>query len=65
MWFFIGEGDNLGFVAGAIAGADALNLPVVQGRIRKSFAQNPVYLFVGIAGPALQLLQMTRTGSHE
>ena len=31
MLFFIGEGDNLGFDAGAIAGADALNLSVEQG----------------------------------
>ena len=65
MLLFVGEGDNLGFDAGAIARTDTLNLSVEQGRIRQPFAQNPVHFFVGIAGPALQLLQMARTGIHE
>ena len=65
MLLFVGEGDNLGFDAGAIARTDTLNLSVEQGRIRQPFAQNPVHFFVGIAGPALKLLQMARTGIHE
>ena len=55
----VGEGDDFGFDARAVTGTDALDLSVEKGRIRQSAPKNFMNFFVGIAGPALELFQLT------
>ena len=60
----VGEGYDFGFYAGTITRSDALDLSVEKGRVGQTFAQYLVHLFVGKAGPALQLFQLARF-AHE
>ena len=53
----IGEGDQFGLNAWAIAWPYAVYLSIVKGRISQSIAQNGVYISIGIASPARELRQ--------
>ena len=57
---FVGEGHDFGLDARTVTRADALDLSVEKGRVGQSFPERVVYLFVGKAGPALQLFQVAR-----
>lgn len=45
---FVGESDDLGLDGGAITGADALNLPVVERRVGQTATQHFVGSLVGV-----------------
>ena len=62
--FLVGEGDYLGLDAGAIAGADALYLAVVEGRFGQAASQYLVRLAIGIDGVARALAHGAALGGE-
>ena len=65
MLFFVGEGYDFGFYAGAITGAYTLNLSVEKGRVRQSFTKDTMRFLVGKTSPAWELLQMAYAVVHK
>ena len=61
----VGEFDQLVFDAGAIAGADTLNLPVVEGRFRQRFVQNLMHFRIGVHYPTRALAEFRFLGGEE
>ena len=54
---FVGKSDDFCLYAGAITGPDAGDLAIVKRRLRQSFTQDFVHLFVGMDNPAGALRQ--------
>ena len=55
MLIFVGEGDELGLDAGAVTRANALNLTIIERRIRQAFAEARMNSFVGVGDEAGKL----------